>query len=84
MHILFQSSLTLCASQLHDWNPASLRGEGYGNKEIASDFGLSVRTVENHISHILAKRIFENGFEMARYVVAQQREHLELSALRFN
>ena len=46
---------------------------GLSNKEIASDLGLSVRTVENHISHILAKKNFENRVEIARYVLAQQR-----------
>ena len=46
---------------------------GMSNKEIASDLGLSVRTVENHISHILAKKCFENRVEIARCVLAQQR-----------
>lgn len=46
---------------------------GLSNKEIASELGLSVRTVENHISHILAKKNFENRVEIARYVLAQQR-----------
>ena len=46
---------------------------GLSNKEIASDLGLSVRTVENHISHILAKKNFDNRVAIARYVLAQQR-----------
>jgi DNA-binding NarL/FixJ family response regulator len=29
--------------------------------------------VENHISHILSKKNFENRVEIARYVLAQQR-----------
>lgn len=45
---------------------------GLSNKEIASDLGLSVRTVENHISHILAKKNFENRVEIARHVLAQE------------
>ena len=52
---------------------ASAVASGLSNKEIASEFGLSVRTVENHISHILAKKSFENRVEIARYVLAQQR-----------
>ena len=42
---------------------------GLSNKEIASEFGISVRTVENHISHILAKKSFSNRVEIARYVM---------------
>lgn len=52
---------------------AAAVASGMSNKEIASDLGLSVRTVENHISHILAKKNFENRVEIARYVLAQQR-----------
>jgi DNA-binding NarL/FixJ family response regulator len=52
---------------------ASAVASGLSNKEIASEFGLSVRTVENHISHILSKKNFENRVEIARYVLAQQR-----------
>jgi DNA-binding NarL/FixJ family response regulator len=42
---------------------------GLSNKEIAAEFGISVRTVENHISHILAKKNFNNRVEIARYVL---------------
>lgn len=42
---------------------------GLSNKEIASQFEISVRTVENHISHILAKKGFNNRVEIARYVL---------------
>lgn len=52
---------------------AAAVASGLSNKEIASDLGISVRTVENHISHILAKKNFENRVEIARYVLAQQR-----------
>jgi len=41
---------------------------GLSNKEIAAEFGISVRTVENHISHVLAKKGFGNRVEIARYV----------------
>jgi DNA-binding NarL/FixJ family response regulator len=42
---------------------------GLSNKEIASEFGISVRTVENHISHILDKKSFGNRVEIARHVI---------------
>lgn len=39
------------------------------NKEIAAELEISVRTVENHISHILEKKRFNNRVEIARYVL---------------
>ncbi|MEJ7862719.1 MAG: response regulator transcription factor, partial [Pyrinomonadaceae bacterium] len=36
---------------------------GLSNKEIASEFNISVRTVEHHIRHILAKKNFSNRVE---------------------
>ncbi|HEX7316946.1 MAG TPA: response regulator transcription factor [Pyrinomonadaceae bacterium] len=42
---------------------------GLSNKEIAAEFRISVRTVENHISHVLAKKGFGNRVEIARYVL---------------
>ncbi len=42
---------------------------GLSNKEIAAEFSISVRTVENHISHILAKKGFGNRVEIARFVL---------------
>jgi DNA-binding NarL/FixJ family response regulator len=45
---------------------------GLSNKEIASEFNISVRTVENHISHILSKKAFNNRVEIARYVLERQ------------
>jgi DNA-binding NarL/FixJ family response regulator len=44
---------------------------GLSNKDIAAELGVSVRTVENHISHILAKKNFDNRVEIARYVLAR-------------
>jgi DNA-binding NarL/FixJ family response regulator len=52
---------------------ASAVASGLSNKEIAADLGISVRTVENHISHILAKKNFENRVAIARYVLAHER-----------
>jgi DNA-binding NarL/FixJ family response regulator len=42
---------------------------GLSNKEIAAEFGVSVRTVENHVSHILAKKGFSNRVEIARLIL---------------
>jgi DNA-binding NarL/FixJ family response regulator len=42
---------------------------GLSNKEIAAGSGISVRTVENHVSHILAKKGFSNRVEIARFVL---------------
>jgi DNA-binding NarL/FixJ family response regulator len=42
---------------------------GLSNKEIAAEFNISVRTVENHISHILDKKGFSNRVEIARHVI---------------
>ena len=45
---------------------------GLSNKEIAVELEISVRTVENHISHILDKKRFSNRVEIARYVFEQR------------
>jgi len=47
---------------------------GFSNKQIAAALGLSVRTVENHISHILSKKALANRVEIARYVFEHPRE----------
>ncbi len=44
---------------------------GLSNKEIAQEFGISVRTVEHHIRHILAKKNFSNRVEIALFVKDQ-------------
>ena len=41
---------------------------GLMNKEIAAELGISVRTVEHHISHILTKKNFTSRVDIARYV----------------
>ncbi len=46
-------------------------GNGLSNKEIAARLKLSVRTVESHVSHILAKKSWSNRVEIARYVGRQ-------------
>jgi DNA-binding NarL/FixJ family response regulator len=50
---------------------ALLVSRGLSNKEIAAELEISVRTVENHISHILDKKGFSNRVEIARYVFKQ-------------
>ena len=51
---------------------AACVARGLSNKEIASELAISVRTVENHISHILDKKDFENRVAIARYVLENQ------------
>lgn len=51
---------------------AAAVASGLSNKEIAAQFDISVRTVENHISHILSKKGFSNRVEIARYVMARR------------
>ena len=48
---------------------------GLSNKEIAAELEISVRTVENHISHILVKKGFSNRVEIARHVLEQRHSH---------
>lgn len=45
---------------------------GLSNKEIAAEMQISVRTVENHISHILDKKHFSNRVEIARHVLERK------------
>jgi PAS domain S-box-containing protein len=45
---------------------------GFSNKQIAAALRVSVRTVENHISHIFAKKSFANRVELARYVLENE------------
>jgi DNA-binding NarL/FixJ family response regulator len=48
---------------------ARLVAQGLSNKEIAATLGVSVRTIEGHISNILAKKAWSNRVEIARYVI---------------
>ncbi len=47
---------------------ASAVARGLSNKEIAQEFRVSVRTIEHHIRHILAKKNFNNRVEIALHV----------------
>lgn len=69
------------APQLHNYDESLTEAEnriaeavarGLSNKEIATEFQISVRTVENHISHILRKKDFSNRVEIARHVLGNQ------------
>jgi len=51
---------------------AAAVARGLSNKDIASELEISVRTVENHISHILDKKRFNNRVEIARYVIERE------------
>ncbi|HZT58339.1 MAG TPA: response regulator [Pyrinomonadaceae bacterium] len=52
---------------------AAAVARGLANKEIAAELEISVRTVENHISHILSKKNFSNRVEITRYVLSAAR-----------
>ncbi|MBD0372885.1 MAG: response regulator transcription factor [Pyrinomonadaceae bacterium] len=51
---------------------AAAVARGLSNKEIAVEFDISVRTVENHVSNILAKKGFNNRVEIARHVMERE------------
>jgi DNA-binding NarL/FixJ family response regulator len=55
-----------------EWRVAEAVARGLSNKEIAYQFDLSIRTVENHVSRILAKKNFGNRVEIARFVLTNQ------------
>lgn len=50
---------------------ARLVADGLSNKEIAAELGLSVRTIEGHISNILSKKGWSNRVEIARHVLGR-------------
>ena len=54
-----------------EWRVAEAVSRGLSNKEIASELNLSIRTIENHISRILAKKNFTNRVEIARHVISK-------------
>jgi len=60
---------------------AELVARGLSNKEIAAELDISVRTVENHISHILDKKNFNNRVEIARLVFEQNLSDPDASVL---
>jgi len=52
-----------------EWRVAEAIARGLSNKEIAAELNLSIRTVENHVSRILAKKNFSNRVEIARSIL---------------
>ena len=57
-----------------EWRVAEAVARGLSNKEIAMELNLSVRTIENHVSRILAKKNFSNRVEIARHIISSQSE----------
>lgn len=55
-----------------EWRIAREIARGLSNKEIAANLDLSIRTVENHVSRILAKKNFSNRVEIARLVLSRK------------
>lgn len=53
-----------------EWRVAEAVARGLGNKEIAEELNLSVRTIENHVSRILSKKNFSNRVELARLILS--------------
>ena len=66
-----QTEALIRDEQLSDaeWRVALGVARGLSNKEVAAELHLSVRTVENHIGKILAKKGFSNRVEIARHVL---------------
>lgn len=54
-----------------EWRVAELVARGHSNKEIAVELDLSIRTIENHVSRILAKKNFSNRVEIARLILSK-------------
>lgn len=57
-----------------EWRVAETVARGLSNKEIALELHLSIRTIENHVSRILAKKNFSNRVEIARHIISHQPE----------
>jgi DNA-binding NarL/FixJ family response regulator len=53
---------------------AHAAARGLSNKEIGSQLGISYRTVEMHVSHILAKKHLSNRVELARHMMERERQ----------
>lgn len=56
-----------------EWRVAEAVARGLTNKEIAAELGISLRTVEGHISRILDKKALSNRVELALHVAERKR-----------
>lgn len=54
-----------------EWRVAEDVARGLSNKAIAAKLNLRIRTIENHVSRILAKKNFSNRVEIARFVLSK-------------
>lgn len=59
-------------------NVLTLLMEGKSNKEIAKELRRSVRTIEDHRSHIMHKLGVDNPFDLAKKVMERNNNHLKL------
>lgn len=57
-----------------EWRVAEAIARGRSNKEIAASLNLSIRTVENHVSRILAKKNLSNRVEIALAILGARSE----------
>jgi DNA-binding NarL/FixJ family response regulator len=55
-----------------EWRVAEAIARGRSNKEIAAALNLSIRTVENHVSRILAKKNLSNRVEIALSILGSK------------
>ncbi|HEY4026167.1 MAG TPA: LuxR C-terminal-related transcriptional regulator [Candidatus Dormibacteraeota bacterium] len=54
---------------------AALVADGLSNRDIAERLSISVRTAENHVSHILAKLAMRSRAQLVRWVTTQAAEN---------
>jgi DNA-binding CsgD family transcriptional regulator len=65
-----------------EWEVANLAAAGESNREIAETLALSPKTVERHLTNILAKVGARNRTELARHVHAQSGQGALMTASR--
>jgi DNA-binding NarL/FixJ family response regulator len=55
-----------------EWDTATLIARAWSNRRIAADLGISERTVDTHVSHILRKLGLVSRVEIAAWVIERQ------------
>lgn len=55
-----------------------LVAEGYKNREVAEQLGISVKTVETHRANIMNKLAFRNVAQLVRYAIQKGLVSLEI------